>query len=72
MTKIVVYHRHYGCDTGCCGHAVSMDDDEGKFLFEHPYGQDPQAFARELVIEALGKEHVADLDWEQCLIIDEC
>ena len=28
MTKVVVFHRYYGCDTGCCGHAVMVDGDE--------------------------------------------
>jgi hypothetical protein len=25
--RIIVYHRSYGCDTGCCGHVIAMADD---------------------------------------------
>lgn len=81
MTSVVVLHRSYGCDTGCCGHVVKVDEVEvGGFHFEHPYfgSGTPEervaaykVFARELVEDTLGAEHVADLDWENCEIVDD-
>jgi hypothetical protein len=72
MTRIVVSHSFYGCDTGCCGHVVEVDDERvGEFQFDHPYGEDPREFAEEMVRETLGAEHVADLDWDNCLIVDD-
>lgn len=72
--KIVVYHTSYGCDTGCCGHVVENDDEHAmdrRFHFSHPYGDNHLAFARELVRDEYGEEHVADLDWDNCLISDD-
>lgn len=75
MAKIVVYHRGLGCDTGCCGHVVALTRDndviEENFRFTHPYGQDAQKFAEELVTQEFGAEHVADLDWENSDIYDD-
>lgn len=64
--KIVVFHASYGCDTGCCGHVVKDDCEE--FSFAHPHGEDPREFAERLVREVCGEEHVADLDWDNCVI----
>lgn len=72
--KIIVYHGEYGCETGCCGHWVKSIDNKGvsrsKFEFSHP---DEQAgayeFAKETIEAAFGKEHCADLDWENCRIV---
>ena len=51
-TRVVVLHRYFGCDTGCCGHAVYLCDPEilvakdilyageevpNSFTFSHPY-----------------------------------
>jgi len=73
--KVVVYHGSYGCDTGCCGHFIELQDDQGKtvdtdFDFVHPWAKDddPLEFAKELVVASFGEEHVADLDWENCRI----
>jgi hypothetical protein len=67
-----VYHQSYGCETGCCGHVVETDGETGyRYVFDHPYGGDPLEFAQELVRQEFGPEHVADLDWENCLISDE-
>lgn len=75
MTKIIVYHRYHGCETGCCGHAVAIEHDDGRqeesFEFMHPYDEDPRAFAERLVVEEFGAEHVADLDWENCIIEED-
>lgn len=74
MNKIIVFHAEYGCDTGCCGHVVRMIGGREKFNFDHPYSDDKtkyRAFAEDLVREVFGDEHVADLDWENCVIIDD-
>jgi hypothetical protein len=76
---VTVSHRLYGCDTGCCGHVIKVDDEEvyGSFQFDHPpyfSGDDHdldaayRAFAEEMVREELGEDHVKDLDWENCYI----
>ncbi len=75
--KIVVYHQSYGCDTGCCGHIVESDDHDlhhlprHHFTFSHPYGGDHLEYAKGLVRDQFGEEHVADLDWEECLISED-
>ena len=72
--RVVVYHRGHGCETGCCGHAIEVDEDgktDERFEFEHPRDEDPRAFAERLVRAALGEDHVADLDWENCTIVDD-
>ena len=73
MTKVIVYHRGYGCQTGCCGHAVQIDDDEDKeeFNFDHPYDQPIEEFVKWMVTEAMGADHVADIDWENCIVIND-
>ena len=66
-----MYHERYGCATGCCGHAVYVDDERVGFEFG---GADSdkthREFAEFLVTQELGSEHVADLDWENCLVLD--
>lgn len=72
MAHIVVYHSYYGCETGCCGHTVEIDDKE-EFFFDHPhYKDDFRKWAEELVRNQFGEEHVADLDWENCIVSDNC
>lgn len=72
MARVVVYHRFYGCDTGCCGHVVEVDGVQvGDFDFSHPQDASPEQFrkyARDLVTEQFGAEHVEDLDWTHCRI----
>ena len=72
--KVIVYHSEYGCETGCCGHTVEVTKEDGsseqKFDFDHPYGEDPREFAETLVREQFGTDHVADLDWDNCIISD--
>ena len=73
MPKLIVYHRFYGCDTGCCGHAINIDGKDVKFVFEHPEEtEDTKVWAKELIEDELGKEHGADLDWEHCEITADC
>lgn len=74
MAKVIVMHRMYGCETGCCGHVVlteGQDEWEGEFEFEHPFREDPRDFAEALVRRTLGDEHVADLDWENCIVEED-
>ncbi len=73
MSKVVVYHATYGCETGCCGHVIFVDGKEivGSFEFDHPYGEDYKEWAKEFIEDQLGKEHVSDLDWDNCLVSDE-
>jgi len=72
MTKVIVYHRGYGCDTGCCGHEIEMGG-RTEFVFDHPdmQAESKKAFAERIVREQLGPEHVADLDWDNCTIVDD-
>jgi len=73
--KVIVYHSVYGCESGCCGHTVELQHEDGKrqhqFKFSHPYGEDTIEYAKELVRETFGEEHTKDLDWEHCVISDD-
>jgi hypothetical protein len=73
MARIVVLHQRYGCDTGCCGHVVVVDGEQvGDFDFSHPEGsstEDLQEYARKLVTQNYGEEHVTDIDWTSSMII---
>jgi hypothetical protein len=72
MSKVTVLHASYGCETGCCGHVIEVDGEQvGRFQFSHPYGEDKIEFAKKLITEVLGPEHVADLDWENCMVFDD-
>lgn len=71
VVSVIVYHSYYGCETGCCGHRVEIKYEDGTerdvFEFEHGKGIE---FAKKLVKNEFGEEHVKDLDWENCEIID--
>lgn len=74
MTRVVVYHSYYGCDTQCCGHVVEVDGDKSvyRFDFGHPRldtDESKREFAEMLIRRELGEEHVADLDWENSWIV---
>ncbi len=78
--KVLVCHRLYGCETGCCGHVVIMEDESGdevkrgRFEFGHPDGMTDEAikeFVRDMVTDSLGEEHVKDIDWDRCEVIDD-
>lgn len=69
IAKII--HRGYGCDCGCCGHAIEIDGVEKAFgLTDHP---DPdhvtapesvEAWAKEFVSYQLTDEELEDVDLE--------
>ena len=74
--RVVVYHDTYGCDTGCCGHVIEIDDEEVGWVFNHPDLDDDDdaadlAWAKEVVRDELGEDHVADLDWENCDLVSD-
>lgn len=69
--RLIVYHSSYGCDTGCCGHIIEdIDTSDRKFEFGHPHGQNYKEYAEDFVREEYGEEHVKDLDWDNCEIMD--
>lgn len=83
--KILVYHRGYGCETGCCGHAVAWFPDDyvpedkwdyygyegvDNFYFEHIYGQDAFEFAKSIIAKRYGEDHIKDLDFENSFIVN--
>lgn len=70
MSKVVVYHSYYGCDTGCCGHIVELGGKE-EFFFNHPWGEDFREWAERLVRDAFGADHVSDLDWDNCVVLED-
>ena len=48
-------HDYYGCDTGCCGHMAYLCNGSDQvidehFEFTHPYGETPDAWAREFCL----------------------
>ena len=74
--KVIVYHSMYGCETGCCGHTVEVTDDDGHVERQFEFGDyfetegTPIEWAKELVRSEFGHAHVADLDWENCQLLD--
>lgn len=75
--KVIVYHTYYGCETGCCGHAIKVDGAEEfkTFDFDHPDARDDREwairFARKAVDKKYGVDHTFDLDWEHCTVQDD-
>ena len=76
MTRAIVFHGSYGCESGCCGHIVELEDEQGNtlehtFEMDHPYEEDRATFIRRIVTEAFGEEHVADIAWDDCIVVDD-
>ena len=74
--KVVVYHGYYGCGTGCCGHYMSVNEEDiGGMSFSHPYGTDPKEwaleFAKQRILSKFGPDHTVDLDWENCHVSED-
>ena len=84
MPKVIVYHRMYGCETGCCGHAIEVDDEElkGSLEFDHPYdlykfrddreeAKHIQEFVKDMVRQQMGEDHIKDIDFDECLVVND-
>lgn len=67
---VTVFHTSYGCDTGCVGHRIAWDGGS-KFYFDSPGNEDPLEWAKDMVRTQLGEAHVADLDWENCWVVED-
>jgi hypothetical protein len=74
--KIRVLHAYYGCDTGCCGHILEIDDEEveGSFVFSHP---DDLEVLRAYILKHVPKECHESIDWPSielvgCAVDDYC
>lgn len=73
--RVRVYHRPYGCETGCCGHAVELTGGAvtgaEKFEFAHPHGDDVGTWARALaedVIRGEWPECIDLIDWDSMVV----
>lgn len=71
MTRIVVLHAYCGCESGCCGHIVEVSDGRSQFTFAHPYNGNVRAFVRKVVTDRYSEKHVADIDWDNCIVSEE-
>jgi hypothetical protein len=52
--------------------------DKGGFQFTHPYSLDGsltpeeiKEFVIELVTDEFGSDHVKDIDWDECWVVDD-
>lgn len=75
--KIIVYHSYYGCDTGCCGHAIEVDGKDCWLDFDHPSTNEEKEEwaiqqAKNWVKKNLNEEHAFDLDWKNCISLENC
>jgi hypothetical protein len=79
--KIRIYHTHFGCDCGCCGHVLEKTDDAGKVItrlvFDHASGdseEDKRYFGLEQVQTNFGLSDALFVDWPSCEILhfDQC
>lgn len=69
--RVIVFHSGYGCDTGCVGHVIKADGYR-EFVFDSPFeGDDKREWAEDLVRSHYGEEHVKDLDWENCWVVED-
>lgn len=85
--RIIVFHTEYGCESGCCGHAIKVEDappgfrPKKTFAFSHPYGnaesnwQATPEVIREYIIDLVtkecGAEHVKDIDFDRCVVVND-
>ena len=75
IVRTTVQHAGYGCDTGCCGHVAHAYNSRGEevhshFELDHPYGEDPEAWARQFVAGIYGRPD--SLDWDASSVVDSC
>lgn len=71
--KIRVFHGYYGCDTGCCGHIIEVENGKGpgrdiySFKFSHPYNEDFKEWATEFAQDYIKSKHpncYDSIDWD--------
>lgn len=48
-----IVHDLYGCESGCCGHALYLCNLKGdiiksQWIFSHPYGEDKNIWAEQM------------------------
>lgn len=63
--KLAIKHTYYGCDSGCCGHMVEVQDGDPRrfdFQFYHAGGTTPSDL-REFAVEIVGEENIGDVDF---------
>ena len=79
VTKIYVVHDFYGCDTGCCGHQVTVINTRGEklsfFHFDHPYYESDKSFIKRMIKDTFNSQHLEldfDLiDYESCELSED-
>jgi len=46
--------------------------DDKNFSFEHPdIGESKEDFVKRLVTDEFGEEHCKDIDWLNCIVVDD-
>jgi len=64
--QIRILHAYYGCDTGCCGHIIEIDEEEEYRSFEFGHAdesdRDDEEF-RQWVLKYVPKECHDAIDW---------
>lgn len=60
MSQVKISHRMYGCECGCCGHAIFIDGVEKTFAMEAP---DDAGQIKAWAID-LADFHLSDADLE--------
>lgn len=62
--KVRVYHGSYGCDTGCCGHYVEIDDrHRSRIDFGHGATRENARQYAEDIIRERWPECLASIGW---------
>ena len=68
MTKHIIRHAYYGCESGCCGHQIVIVADDGEetygyFDFGHPAYWDfkAKAYVRDGEREAVERQFIEDV-----------
>ena len=76
--RVTVYHGTYGCETGCCGHWLDVEEtNKAYFVFDHP-DSDPSdraamvAWAKEAFQGRIPDECLESIDWDSATLVDLC
>lgn len=75
--KIRVLHAYYGCESGCCGHMLEVDDETvgGSWTFFHApdeAGPEREQWIRDYVLKHLPKECHDSIDWSTIEVDSSC